>query len=120
MSSNKKNKNPLKHDFKIIFKQKTGINPNQLCLKYSLKGPAMCVPPGVCQKIPCTPIVYYIFLLRTVGRSSVWKEKDHPPEQRGGALALESPPTHTQILISSAVQRVGDHGARSTVTFKKI
>ena len=27
--------------------------------------------------------------------------------------------THTQILISAAVQRVCDHSARSTVTFKK-
>ena len=31
--------------------------------------------------------------------------------------ARESPYTHTQILISAAVQRVCDRGAQSTVTF---
>ena len=40
-----------------------------------------------------------------------------PAQSRAG---LEGEPlTHTQILISAAVQPVCDHSARSTVTFKK-
>ena len=37
----------------------------------------------------------------------------------GGGDALESPHTHTHILISAAVKGVCDLGARSTVTLKK-